>query len=432
MRLFPIAFSLFFTVIICFSLSVDASDSNKTDTTQTSIFRKNELNYGFVFQGFPEREEMRSDISFEYEELMMNSFKFRLTEKCWNYTVFKQESWGYMLEGGLFGGKGNTIDSTSQAMIEADNNVFGMLGRISGDYINRYYYDSRNYTLVSINGRARYDYYRRNSEGTLVDSNFVSSTYTDCSDKSRFRIAFNARAGWGIGRLKNINHYVAAKRLLEIYYPKRVFSEEEAEQLKNEIARIKHSRNRKEGYSVEQELKQLSDFFTREMLLEEPSAPQYDWMLTEFSPRYDGTRFELGPFFNYFNYEPDFIYGGYIKYENNKYRNPEWNRELCINVNYNKYKNHDWVFMETILGWSYYPGLKSECSFGIKYIPAFDIRDWNDIGPVRHNIIPYFKYFTQVNPRYRIDIALAYRIAPNEQYMLPGPEFSVSVYKSRY
>jgi hypothetical protein len=76
--------------------------------------------------------------------------------------------------------------------------------------------------------------------------------------------------------------------------------------------------------------------------------------------------------------------------------------------------------------------LKTEYGFGLKYMPGMVVDGFDDIGPIRHNFIPYLEYFSQVNSKYRIETALAWRIAPNDQFMLPGPEVSVSVYRSKY
>lgn len=362
----------------------------------------------------------------------MNATKFRLVNRDWNFITNRQEEWEYMFEGGLLGGNGNITDSSASREINAEHNVFGFQVGAAGAYSSRFYYDNRNFTLVSIDAWSRLDLYRQNSEGTVIDSTKVPLPYSESTEKARFRGGFNVRAGWGIGRLKNVNHLVAAERLLEKYYPQRVFSEGEINNLKREIGRIKHRRNRKEGHSASEEAEQLAQYLNQNMFLEIPVDVKSDWQLTEFNPRYDGIRFEFGPFFNYYNYEPDFIYGGYIKFENEKYFRPEWNRTFSAHLSYNNYKKHDWILLESLLSLSYYPTLKSEFNFGIRYIPGIDIHSSEDFGPVHHSVIPYIKYFSQLNPRYRIDAALALRIVSSDRYILPGAEFSVSLYRSHY
>jgi hypothetical protein len=42
------------------------------------------------------------------------------------------------------------------------------------------------------------------------------------------------------------------------------------------------------------------------------------------------------------------------------------------------------------------------------------------------------EYFSQISRRYRIESTFAWRVAPDDQFMMAGPEFSVSVYRSKY
>jgi hypothetical protein len=157
-----------------------------------------------------------------------------------------------------------------------------------------------------------------------------------------------------------------------------------------------------------------------------------DWSFTEFRPRYQGSRFEFGPFFSYFNREPDFVYGGFLQFENEKYCNLKWNRKLTAKISYNSYKHHDWMLLETNAGWSWYPTLRTEVGAGVKYVPGMTVDDFREYGPVKHNFIPYIDYFSQISRRYRIETTFAWRVAPDDQFMMAGPEFSVSVYRSRY
>ncbi len=149
-------------------------------------------------------------------------------------------------------------------------------------------------------------------------------------------------------------------------------------------------------------------------------------------PRMNGTRIELGPFFNYYNREPDFIYGGYLTFENEKYCNLNWNRLLKVSLSYNGYKRQDWLLLETELGWSFYPNLKNRYDFGLKYVPGVTVNGIDDFGTVRHNFVPYVNYYSQLSSKYRMDLAFSWRISEKEKFMIPGPEFSVSFYRSRY
>jgi hypothetical protein len=68
----------------------------------------------------------------------------------------------------------------------------------------------------------------------------------------------------------------------------------------------------------------------------------------------------------------------------------------------------------------------------MKYIPGIALNDSGETGSLNHGFIPYLAYFTQLDPKNRIDIKLAYRLSENDGLMLSGPEVSVSVYRSRY
>ena len=99
----------------------------------------------------------------------------------------------------------------------------------------------------------------------------------------------------------------------------------------------------------------------------------YEVITGEFEPRYEGQRFEFGPFFQYYNQEPDFVYGGYLQYENSKYKNLKWNRNISANLSYNRYKTQDWATAEINIGWSYYSNLQNQFDFGIRYNPGIEL-----------------------------------------------------------
>lgn len=266
----------------------------------------------------------------------------------------------------------------------------------------------------------------------MNDSNNVAQPFEDSSGRSKFRYGFNAKAGWGFGRFIIMNHIAAAQWLLEKHYPGRNFSEEEIALVAREIGHIKHQRKLQAGHSSENEAALLNKFINTHLLLETSQSAENDWELTEFRPRFQGSRIETGPFFEYFNREPDFIYGGYINYEYQKYCSRKLNRMYSAGLRYNGYKKQDWITIQAITGWYWYPGLKHEIGFGLRYLPGIMINDFDYLKSVRHALIPYLEYFTQLGRDFRIETSLAFRIAKKDEFIMPGPEFSLSVYRSRY
>ena len=419
-------------LLVLFFFSERGFSQPHSDSTSLSFFIKKELNTGVVFSFNAEREELRTDKTRNFEEITKGFAGFRLENRNWFFLPYRQETWNILFEARPWYGKGNWIDSTKVQVIDAEQKLTGLQGNIQANYSSRFYFDKKNYTLVSVNAWGNYGLLRRNAEGFQTDSNQVTISYNEKSEHSKLRYGFQAKAGWGVGRLNPMNHYMAANWLLDKFYEGRLFSEEEILKVAREIGRIKHQRNARTGHSVENEWEQLSEYMKKQLFLKNPGSVVTDWELTEFRPRFSGSRIEFGPFFNYFNREPDFVYGGYLKFENHKYCSLKRNRNLIASLSYNGYKRKDWILLETDLGWSFYPNLKNEYGFGLKYIPGMVVNGLDDIGPVRHNFVPYLEYFNQVNSKYRIETALAWRFVSNDQFMLPGPEVSVSVYRSRY
>lgn len=419
------------TVGFLFSSTTAFSQLN-TDSTATFFYIKKELNAGVVLSFDKEREELRTDKTRDFEEFRKGSAAFRWENRTWILLPYRQENWNVRFEAGPYFGKGDWIDSSDIQIIDAKQKLAGMGSNLQASYSGRFYFDQKNYTIVSVTAWGNYSLFRRNAEGSLTDSNQVAFVYDKTSDHSKLRYGFRAKAGWGSGRLDPMNHYMAAAWLLEKHYSGKLFSEEEITKVAFEIGRIKSQREARTGHSAEKEWEQVAKFLNRQLLLKVPENAAHDWGLTEFRPRFNGSRIEFGPFFNYFNREPDMVYGGYLKYENHSYCSLKRNRNLSASLSYNGYKNHDWVLLETDLGWTFYPNLKNEYSLGLKYIPGMVIDGFDNLGPVRHNFIPYLEYFSQISSKYRIETALAWRIAPNDQFMLPGPELNVSVYRSRY
>ena len=423
---------LFLVVLLFFGVSGYSTENFDNDSTVLFPFLKKELNTGFIYQLQQEREQELTDNSNYLEELTTNSLLFKWSNRNWKYLVFRQESWDYTFEAGPFLGSGTLVDSTETEYIDASQDVIGLRTRAAARYSSRFYYDFKNYTIVKVNAWGRFDFYRQNADGMRTDSLQVSAPYSEESDQSKFRYGFQAAAGWGRGRLNAMNHFMVAEYLLENNYERRNFSDEEITRLAVEIGKIKHSRNARAGHDAAIEAEQLKSFINRQMLLEAPESILADWEMGEFMPRMDGTRVELGPFFNYYNREPDFIYGGYLKFEHENYCNLNWNRVVKASLSYNSYKKQDWMLLETELGWSFYPNLKTRYDFGLKYVPGVTVNDIDDFGTVRHNFIPYVNYYSQLNSKYRMDLAFSWRISEKEKFMIPGPEVSVSFYRSRY
>ena len=395
-------------------------------------YRKNEINWGLLYAANPEMEETRTEFWREYDELFTGAAKFQFSNHIWNFQEFKQERVDFNLEAGPLWGKGSWIDSSEVANIEADHKIFGLRTNASANYASRFYYNKKNYTLVQINGWARYDLYRQNSSGFSTDSDNVVSDFEETTNEDKFRFSVDARAGWGIGSLKPMNHFMVADYILKTYYNHRGFSQTEIEKFADEIGRIKHRRNLQTGHNTDAESVQMQEFLNQKMFLIPVSSLENEWEMGEFIPRFSGNRVEFGPFFSYYNREPDFIYGGYVLYNHAKYCNLKWNRNFSAGVNYNAYKRQDWILAELSIGWSYFMKLKSQFDFGMKYIPGIALNGSVNDGELNNGFIPYMGYFTQIDSKNRVDIKLSYRISEDEKLMLSGPEFSVSVYRSRY
>lgn len=395
-------------------------------------FKKRERMSGFVFDMNKEREELLSDEAKYSEERTLLNTKIRFENRFWNLLDYKQEQFNAAFEIGAFGGYGDWGDSSYVKNTFADQSMLGIRTSANIAYLNRFYYDTKNYTLIDVSAWGRYDLFKQNSEGTTIDSFGVVSDFDNNDTKDRLRYGFQAKAGWGVGRMSPMNHLMTADYLLRTYYPGRNFSDFEIAQFAQVIANIKHNRNVQLGHDNEKEMLIIADFINSTLMLELPDAMPEEWQLSEFDPRYQGQRFEFGPHFTYYNQEPDFVYGGYIKYENTKYQNVNWNRNIGANFICNRYKKHDWMMAEINLGWSYYSKLKSQFDFGIQYVPGIEINGFEDVGSVSHNVIPYITYYTQVNSKSRVKLDLAWRIADGEQFILSGPEVSLAIYRSKY
>ncbi|SHF74103.1 hypothetical protein SAMN05444274_10880 [Mariniphaga anaerophila] len=424
--------SVLLVIIGSFMFFVETQAQSFADSSALYFFIKRELNTGAVFSFDSGREEYRTEKFRNFEELTKGMASFRWESRNWIFLPYRQEAWNIAFEAGPYLGKGDWIDSSAVQSIDAEQKLVGVGTNVQANYTARFYFDRKNYTLVSVNAWGTYDLFKRKTEGSLTDTNQAIFPYNQESELSKLRYGLRAKAGWGIGRVVPMNHYMTAAWLLEKYYPGRLFSDAEIMKVAREIARIKHQRDVRAGHFADQEWEQFSDFLKEKLFLKRPEASLADWELSEIRTRFSGSRVEFGPFFNYFNREPDFVYGGYVRYENQKYCSHKWNRNISAGLSYNSYKRTDWILLETDLGWSWYPNLRAEYGFGLKYLPGVAVPSLDEMGPIRHNFIPYLQHFSQVNSKIRIETTLAWRIASTEQFILPGPELSVSVYRSRY
>jgi hypothetical protein len=387
---------------------------------------------GFVFDLNSEREELRTDETRYFEEGTIINGKFRAEVRNWNLLDYKQEQLDVSFEVGPMGGYGNWIDSTRIEETIADHNYYGLRTSAGIAYKNRYYYDPTNYTIVDVSAWGRFDVFKQNSDGTIISSLGNITDFDNTENRNRFRYGLQAKAGWGFGRLSPMNHLMTADYLIRKYYPGRNFSDAEIAQLAQFIASLKNRRSWQNKLNHQNELEQIEQFLKEKFVLSTPEDMASDWQYSEFTPRYHGQRFELGPYFKYYNREPDFVYGAYLKYDNAKFVDIKRNRNFSANMVYNRYKKQDWATAEINLGWSLFTKLKSQFDLGIKYIPGIEINGFEDVGPLSHNLVPYVGYYTQINKNSRVRFDFAWRFADGEQFLLPGPEFSLAFYRSRY
>lgn len=427
-RLFASLLFIFFTTIPFFT--VNAQDSGINNAVVS--FKKQELNKGFVLSFGNEREELLTDETRLYQEQSIFNGSYKIESSNWNLLDYKQEKFNFSFELGAMGGYGNWIDSSKVNITDADHNLYGLRAAADARYWNRFYYDPKSFSIIDVRATGRYDVYNQHSTGTVVDSFGVSAPLDKSEWNGNWRFGIEAKAGFGFGRLSPMNHLMTAHYLLEKYYPGRVFSDYEIARFAQEIADLKNDRNVQTGHNKDKEMEVLAEFVRRQMMLESPESMSPDWQFGEFDPRYEGTRVEMGPFFKYYNQEPDLVYGGFVQFDWDKYQGVKWNRNIGVSFSYNRYKKQDWASAELKLGWSYYSNLRSQFDFGIKYIPGIEINGFDNVGTLSNNFIPYLALYSQLNANSRIRFDFSWRIADGEQFVLPGPEFSLAFFRSRY
>lgn len=439
------------TAITLFLISVGTlfgHAQSKEISNEVVSYKKRELNSGFVLEVTRELEELLSDeVRFEEERTLLNG-KFRFQNLYWNLQDYKQERLNLSIEFGPMGGFGDIIDSSNVESIIADQDFYGIRTSANIDYLYRYYYDAKSYTFFDVNAWGRYDLFKQNTDGTSTDSLGVVSPVDESDTNDRLRYGINAKVGWGTGRLSPMNHLMTAHYMLEKYYPGRLFSDYEIARFAQVIARIKNNRDYKAGHKLDTEMEELAEFVRTTFVLASPESMSQEWQFSEFDPRFQGNKFEIGPHFKYYNKEPDFLYGGFMQYHNAKYVNVNWNRNISASIVYERYtrqdwevdeggvsnnnKSQDWFKAEFDFGWSYYPNLKTQFDFGVRYLPGVEMSSFDNFGSISHNAIPYIGYYTQLNSKSRVKLDFAWRIADSEQFILPGPEFSLAIYRSKY
>lgn len=428
------------------SLAVVAQDS--TIDNKVVSFVKQQRNTGFLMNFGQEREELRTEDTRYYEEQNLLNGSFFIERNAWNLLDFKQEEFNIAFKVGPYGASGNWVDSSSVSYDTADEISYGIRTSLNVDYLYRYYYDPNTYTVFDVNVYGRYDLYKQQLDGTSVDSLGVSTPIDESNNKDRFRFGFTGKVGWGTGRLSPMNHLMTADYLLTKYYPGRIFSDYEIAQFAQVIANIKHARDCKTGHIPENEMQEVIAFISKTFVLASPEMMSGEWQFSEFDPRYQGSRFEIGPHFQYYNREPDFLFGGYLQYDNAKYINVKWNRNFSAGLVYNRYAKNtieyedgylnnnklsrDWATADINFGWSYFPSLKTQFDFGLRYVPGIELNNFEDIGSISHNAIPYVAYYTQLNAKSRVQLDFSWRITDGEQFLLPGPNFTLAYYMSRY
>ncbi len=431
MKRYRLVVFLFICGLILTNLTF-AIEPARMDSAHQLFYIKKEITKGALFGGQYERESLVSNSSFYSEKLYVGSAAYQVNAKVWNFLDYKQETMNLLFNVGPMVGDGTFRKNGVEGMIDADRQVYGLRGLVAANYERRYYYDQKTYTLVQVNAWGRNDIFWQNTKGNLIDTNLVSKKYSNEKVIDRLRYGINAKGAWGMGRLNPMNHYMIADYVLKNFYPRRIFSEIEKENLAGKIGIIKQRREPGVERSAAEELSEVYDFLRSNMLLEAPAFSEAEWLKGEFLPRYNGARFEIGPFFNYYNREPDFYYGGFAQFRNDRYINFGWNRNISLEANYNHYKNQDWASFIADIGYSYFPDLENKISLGVKYIPSVTVYRLDKIDPIRNNFVPYFEYFTQVNEKNRVSLSFAWKIADSDDFMVSGPEFSVSFYRSSY
>jgi hypothetical protein len=434
-------------IFIFLFLSANLFAQENEISNKVVFYQKKEITKGWLIDGSHEEEEYLSDETYYKNKGNYLGGKYEIQSNTWNLLDYKQDHLFFDFQTGLFGGIGEVTEESANA----DQNLLGIRAKVSADYETRFYYNTKDYTLISVNAWGRYDVYNENLNGTVLNSSGQEVSVNENNIDDKLRYGLTGKLSAGHGRMSPMNHLMTAHYLLEKYYPGRIFSDYEIARFASLIADIKAKRDYKTGHDTEKEMKEIIDFINGKMLLESPESMTSDWDYAEFDPRFEGSRIEFGPYFQYYNKQPDFIYGGYIQYEKAKYVDVHWNMNILANITYGRYtkkswdeityeeqpfsyhnESQDWFTGELKLGWSYYPDLKSQFDFGISYVPGVETSSFDDFSSFSHNVVPYIGYFTQLNAKSRIKFNMEWRIADDKNFVVPGPEFSLAIYRSKY
>jgi len=179
--------------------------------SETFQYQKNEIDWGLHYYSGSEREEIRTDTWGEFEELTTGAVKFQFRNQFWKFLEYKQERFDFNVEAGPIWGNGNWGDSSLVANVEAKHRIFGLRTNALASYASRYYYNNKNYTLVKINGWARYDLYNQTSKGISTDSNDVVKGFRETTNEDKFRYGIDVRAGWVNGKIKTLYTFICCR-----------------------------------------------------------------------------------------------------------------------------------------------------------------------------------------------------------------------------
>lgn len=427
-------FRLISGLLALLPLAALASNQFIPDKVSSLRFYKTELNSGFSFYKNDTRESFITDLSNFTENRSNYGADYFYSLNWFGLDNKKQEISKILIGIGPVYATGNSTFSEQLIARSADNRIFGatLSGKI--DFSGRYYYEGNSYALVEAAGFGKIEKLQINSKG--YEANLVSSAQATRFEENfldnRLRYGIKTKAGWGIGQPEVANHLMEAEYILNSFYKGRLFSPGEKNELADKIGRIKNSRKLQAAHNTEKEAEEVARFLNSNLLLTIPGELVETWKYGEFSPRFDGNRFEVGPFFNYFNREPDFVYGGFLGFESDKYLNFRWSRLFKAELSYNRYKTRDWLQLETVFQFDFYQNLRSKFSLGLKYIPVLEVKDTRQNTSFQNVFIPTIGYFSQLNEKTRMELALVYNITNQNDYFIQGPEFSLSIYRSRY
>ncbi|PIF06381.1 MAG: hypothetical protein CSA36_01940 [Draconibacterium sp.] len=396
------------------------------------FYKKKERTLGVIFNTNTEYEELLTDETRKLEELRLGNLNLQLKNCFWTFVDYKQEQLNIAFDLGPIYGNGSWIDSSKTYYEQADHSLTGLRAKGEIDYSNLFYYSSKSFTLMQVKARGYFDLFRQHSIGTTRDSNRIITDLDEKFNATKFRYGFAVRAGWGTGRLQPMNHAMVTDYLLEKNYKGRTFSDKEKQLITRKIEKIKNHRSLATGHDIVKEADDIAGFLNQSMFLLRPENLASEWQYAEFLPRFHGSKVEIGPFFNHFNREPDFVYGGYLRYISEKYHNFKRNSSINAEIKYNRYKTNDWLSAEVALGWSYYFMLKSQFYFGFKYVPIMPLKNFKGLSDINHGVVPNISYFTQISNKTRFSFDFAWQISEDKAIMQRGPEIMFTFFRSWY